>query len=90
MLTNYDPDSNIDNLTDIEIYAAIRYLEPDISSANAATKATRDGLLPHVVLSYRADAIHLPKMCGPMHFLKRLVSIAPSLADQFGCRKSPF
>ena len=29
MLTNYDPDSNIDHLTDIEIYAAIRYLEPD-------------------------------------------------------------
>jgi hypothetical protein len=29
MLTNYDPDSNIEPLTDIEIYAAIRYLEPD-------------------------------------------------------------
>jgi len=29
MPTNYDPDSNIDDLTDIEIYSAIRYLEPD-------------------------------------------------------------
>jgi hypothetical protein len=29
VLTNYDPDSNADQLTDIEIYAAIRYLEPD-------------------------------------------------------------
>jgi hypothetical protein len=29
MPTNYNPDSNIDGLTDVEIYAAIRYLEPD-------------------------------------------------------------
>jgi hypothetical protein len=29
MLTNHDPDSNIDALTDTEIYDAIRYLEPD-------------------------------------------------------------
>jgi hypothetical protein len=29
MLTNYDSDWNIDDLTDTEIYAAIRYLEPD-------------------------------------------------------------
>jgi hypothetical protein len=29
MLTNQEPDWNIDNLTDTEIYAAIRYLEPD-------------------------------------------------------------
>ena len=27
MLTNQDPDCNIDDLTDAEIYAAIRYLE---------------------------------------------------------------
>jgi hypothetical protein len=33
MPTNYDPDSNIDDLTDIEIYAAIRYLEPDPTNA---------------------------------------------------------
>ena len=29
MLANYDPDSNVDDLTDTEIYAAIRYLEAD-------------------------------------------------------------
>jgi hypothetical protein len=34
MLANYDPDRNIEDLTDTEIYAAIRYLEPDTSSAN--------------------------------------------------------
>jgi hypothetical protein len=34
MLANYDPDWNIEDLTDTEIYAAIRYLEPDPSSAN--------------------------------------------------------
>jgi hypothetical protein len=34
MLANYDPDSNIEDLTDAEIYATIRYLEPDPSSAN--------------------------------------------------------
>lgn len=29
MLTNQEPDWNIDDLTDKEIYEAIRYLEPD-------------------------------------------------------------
>jgi hypothetical protein len=29
MLTNQEPDWNIDDLTDTEIYAAIRYLEAD-------------------------------------------------------------
>jgi hypothetical protein len=33
MLTNYDPDWNIEDLTDAEIYAAIRYLEPATSGA---------------------------------------------------------
>ncbi len=33
MLTNCDPDSNINDLTDAEIYAAIRYLEPDPPNA---------------------------------------------------------
>jgi hypothetical protein len=28
MLTNYEPDDNIDDLTDSEMYVAIRYLEP--------------------------------------------------------------
>ena len=34
MLTNDEPDWNTDDITDAEIYAAIRYLEPE--SANAA------------------------------------------------------
>jgi hypothetical protein len=34
MLANYDPNWNIEDLTDAEIYAAIRYLEPDTSSTN--------------------------------------------------------
>ena len=29
MLTNHEPDRNIEDLTDTEIYDAIRYLEPD-------------------------------------------------------------
>ena len=29
MLTNQEPDWNIDDLSDAEIYAAIRYLEPE-------------------------------------------------------------
>ena len=34
MLTNFDSDSNIDGLTDTEIYAAVRYLEPDPRKPN--------------------------------------------------------
>jgi hypothetical protein len=34
MLANYDPDWNIADLSDTEIYAAIRYLELGTSSAN--------------------------------------------------------
>jgi hypothetical protein len=34
MLTNPDPDRNIDELHDDEIYAAIRYLDPDATSAS--------------------------------------------------------
>ena len=33
MLTNQEPDGNIDDITDTEIYAAIRYLEPDSGNA---------------------------------------------------------
>jgi hypothetical protein len=33
MLTNHDPDRNIEDLTDTEIYDAIRYLEPAAKSA---------------------------------------------------------
>jgi hypothetical protein len=34
MLANYDPDRNIDDLTDTEIYDAIRYLEPGLTTAD--------------------------------------------------------
>jgi hypothetical protein len=34
MLANCNPDLNIGYRTDTEIYAAIRYLEPDTGSAN--------------------------------------------------------
>jgi len=34
MLANYDPDWNIDELTDAEIHAAIRYLEPGLTNAD--------------------------------------------------------
>ena len=33
MLTNHDPDRNIEDLTDTEIYDAIRHLEPAATSA---------------------------------------------------------
>jgi len=33
MLTNQEPDWNIDALTDTEIYTAIHYLEPDSGNA---------------------------------------------------------
>jgi hypothetical protein len=42
MVTNYDPDSNIDDLTDIEIYAAIRYLEPEPTNADEWLAAYQD------------------------------------------------
>jgi hypothetical protein len=34
MLTNQEPDWNIDDLTETEIYAAIRYLEADPRTGN--------------------------------------------------------
>jgi hypothetical protein len=34
MLTNQEPDWNIDDRTNTEIYAAIRYLEPNSRSTN--------------------------------------------------------
>lgn len=34
MLTNHEPDRNIEDLTDTEIYDVIRYLEPDPKGAN--------------------------------------------------------
>jgi hypothetical protein len=34
MLANHEPDWNIDDLTDVEIYGAIRYLEPAETSTD--------------------------------------------------------
>jgi hypothetical protein len=34
MLRNHEPDRNIEDLTETEIYDAIRYLEPDPKRAN--------------------------------------------------------
>lgn len=42
MLTNHEPDRNIEDLTDTEIYDAIRYLEPDSQSANEVDGDDRD------------------------------------------------
>jgi hypothetical protein len=42
MLTNHEPDRNIEDLTDTEIYDAIRYLEPDPKSANQMDGDDRD------------------------------------------------
>jgi hypothetical protein len=46
MLTNPEPDRNIEELDDYEIYAAIRYLDPRSASKEsddtAATKETDD------------------------------------------------
>jgi hypothetical protein len=42
MLTNYGPDSNFDELTEIEIYAAIGYLDPDPTSADERHADDRD------------------------------------------------
>jgi hypothetical protein len=42
MLANYDPDWNIDDLTDTEIYAAIRYLEPGLTNADQLDAEDQD------------------------------------------------
>ena len=42
MLANYDPDWNIDDLTDTEIYAAIRYLEPSLTNADQLDAGDQD------------------------------------------------
>ena len=42
MLTNQEPDWNIDDLTDIEIYAAIRYLEADPKTEDKQDTNDRD------------------------------------------------
>jgi hypothetical protein len=42
MLTNREPDRNIEDLTDTEIFAAIRYLEPDRKSAKELGEGHRE------------------------------------------------
>ena len=42
MLTNHEPDRNIEDLTDAKIYDAIRYLEPDPKRANEMDGDDRD------------------------------------------------
>ena len=42
MLTNREPDRNIEDLTDTEIFAAIRYLEPDETSATELGEDNRE------------------------------------------------
>jgi hypothetical protein len=42
MLTNHEPDRNIEDLTDTEIYDAIRYLEPDPKSAKEMCEDDRE------------------------------------------------
>ena len=42
MLTNHEPDRNIEDLTDTEIHDAIRYLEPDPKGTNETDGDDRD------------------------------------------------
>jgi hypothetical protein len=42
MLANHEPDRNIEDLSDTEMYDAIRYLEPDPKSANEMDGDDRD------------------------------------------------
>jgi hypothetical protein len=53
MLTNHEPDRNIEDQSDTEIYDAIRYLEPDPESANQMDGDHRDkdnGVVIYVLL----------------------------------------
>ena len=42
MLTNHESDRNIEDLSDTEMYDAIRYLEPDPKSANETERDDQD------------------------------------------------
>ena len=42
MLTNQEPDRNIEDLTETEIYDLIRYLEPNPQSANEMDEDDRE------------------------------------------------
>ncbi len=64
MLTNHEPDRNIEDLTDAKIYDAIRYLEPDPKRANEMDGDERDkdnGVVISVFL-YVALLVCLPFM----------------------------
>jgi hypothetical protein len=54
MLTNYDSNPNIDEMTDIEIYAAIRYLEVyrrHLDQQNADDQGGDSGIVICICLS---------------------------------------
>jgi hypothetical protein len=42
MLANHEPDRNLEDLSDTEIYDAIRYLEPDPRRANEMGRDDQD------------------------------------------------
>ena len=42
MLANHEPDRNIEDLSDTEIYDAIRYLEPELKRAKEMDEDDRD------------------------------------------------
>jgi hypothetical protein len=59
MLTNPEPDRNIEELNDKEIYAAIRYLEPDPKNASKRSDnsdTARDNVVVICVCLYIAVA----------------------------------
>ena len=65
MLTNQEPDWNIDALTDTEIYTAIHYLEPDSGNAGEQDSGDhgRDNGVVICVCLYTALATCLAFVC---------------------------
>jgi hypothetical protein len=61
MLMNQEPDGNIADLTDTEMYAAIRYLEPSPRSANEqdAHDQNKDDVVAICVCSFVALLVFL-------------------------------
>ena len=55
MLTNHEPDRNIEDLTDTEIYNAIRYLDP--KSANEKVGGDRDKDIGVVICAFLCVAL---------------------------------
>jgi hypothetical protein len=54
MLRNHEPDRNIEDLTDTEIYDAIRYLEPDPNDETDITDQNDDNGVVICVFLYVA------------------------------------